>query len=101
VFVPDSCYAEFYLHDADGQGHWFPCQVAGPREFGGMSDHRPILQKGDNIRVPDEQKDPQRLPKLTQFCSMGRRKREFHESDYTEKPAGPQVEFVRKLLPAN
>jgi len=88
VFVPDNCYAEFYLHDADGKGHWFPCQVAGTREFGGMSDHRPILQKGDNIRVPDEQKDPQRFVAEFLTGQGGRAGR-------------PQVEFVRKLLPAN
>ncbi len=86
VFVPDNCYAEFYLQDNDGKGFWFPCQVAGTREFGGMSDHRPILQKGDHIKVPDEQKDPQRF--VPEFL--------------TGKGAGrPQVEFIRKVLPAN
>jgi hypothetical protein len=88
VFVPDNCYAEFYLNDSDGQGHWFPCQVAGAREFGGMSDHRPILQKGDNIRVPDEQREPQRFVPEFLTGQGGRAGR-------------PQVEFVRKLLPAN
>lgn len=87
VFVPDNCYAEFYLEDSGGAGHWFPCQVAGTREFGGMSGHRPILQKGDNIRVPDEQKDPQRFVPEFLTGQGGRAGR-------------PQVEFVRKLLPA-
>ena len=88
VFVPDNCYAEFYLQDQEGQGFWFPCQVAGTREFGGMSDHRPILQKGDHIKVPDEQKDPQRFVPEYLTGQGGRAGR-------------PQVEFVRKLLPAN
>lgn len=85
VWVPDHVYAEFYLVDDQDQGHWFPCQVAGPRDFGNLSDNRPILQKGDNISVPEE-RGPQRF--VPEFL--------------TGKGAGsPQVEFVRKLLPAN
>ncbi|MCE5269284.1 MAG: transglutaminase family protein [Planctomycetaceae bacterium] len=52
VWVPGHCYAEFYLVDDKGEGHWFPCQSAGAREFGGISDLRPIWQKGDNIYSP-------------------------------------------------
>ena len=60
VWVPDHCYPEFYLEDEDGDGHWIPCQVAGAqREFGSMREPRPILQKGDNFKVP-EKKAPQR-----------------------------------------
>ena len=84
VWIPDHCYPEFYLEDAEGAGHWFPCMVAGPREFGGISDHRPILQKGESIDVPGE-KDPQR----------------FVAESLTGKGGQPQVEFIRKLLPRN
>ena len=59
VWLPGHCYPEFYLEDKEGHGRWFPCQAAGTRDFGGMSEFRPILQKGDNFRVP-EQKEPQR-----------------------------------------
>ena len=52
VWVPGHCYPEFYLEDAEGRGHWIPCQAAGTRAFGSMPEHRPILQKGDNFRVP-------------------------------------------------
>jgi hypothetical protein len=52
VWVPSHVYPEFYLLDDKGQGHWFPCQSAGSREFGGITDMRPIWQKGDNIRPP-------------------------------------------------
>jgi hypothetical protein len=55
VWVPEHCYPEFYLEDEDGNGHWFPCQVAGERQFGQMHDYRPILQKGDRFKVPEEQ----------------------------------------------
>ncbi|MBU4272031.1 MAG: transglutaminase-like domain-containing protein [Planctomycetes bacterium] len=52
VWVPGHCYPEFYLCDESGKGHWFPCQAAGTREFGGITETRPVLQKGDNFRPP-------------------------------------------------
>lgn len=55
VWVPGHTYPEFYLEDAAGNGHWFPCQIAGNvRDFGNMFEDRPILQKGDNFKVPEE-----------------------------------------------
>lgn len=54
VWVPGHCYPEFYLEDGQGAGHWFPCQAAGDRHFGRMDETRPILQKGDNFRLPEE-----------------------------------------------
>jgi hypothetical protein len=74
--------------DQQGEGHWFPCQVAGTRDFGSMPDHRPILQKGENIKVP-EKSEPQRF--VAEFLT-GRGGRGSGQ---------PQVKFVRKLLPAN
>ena len=59
VWVPGHCYAEFYLEDDAGKGHWFPCQPAGTRAFGEIPEMRPVLQKGDNFKVP-EKKDAQR-----------------------------------------
>jgi len=46
--------------DDKGKGRWFPCQSAGKREFGGISEMRPILQKGDNFRPPKGTKERQR-----------------------------------------
>ena len=54
VWVPGHTYPEFYLQDKSGNGHWFPCQAAGPYEFGAMSDPKPILQKGDRFKMPGE-----------------------------------------------
>jgi len=54
VWVPDHCYPEFYLEDQEGVGYWFPCQAAGDRQFGQMHEYRPILQKGDRFKVPEE-----------------------------------------------
>ena len=59
VWVPDHCYPEFYLEDAEGNGHWIPCEAAGTRNFGAMATSKPVLQKGDNFRVP-EKRTPQR-----------------------------------------
>jgi hypothetical protein len=52
VWIPEHTYPEFFLVDRDGVGHWFPCQAAGDRQFGAMSEKRPILQKGDRFRLP-------------------------------------------------
>jgi hypothetical protein len=87
VWIVDHCYAEFFLQNDQGEGVWFPCQVAGTRDFGGVADHRPILQKGDNFRVP-EKREPQRF--VAEFLT-GRGR----------SGGQPQVEFVRKMLPAN
>ncbi len=54
VWIPDHCYPEFYLEDAQGQGYWFPCQAAGTRQFGRMDEYRPVLQKGDRFKVPEK-----------------------------------------------
>jgi len=65
VWIPGHTYPEFYLADDHGKGHWFPCQAAGAqRQFGGMSEDRPILQKGDNFLVPGD-RTPQRYVKQT------------------------------------
>ena len=53
VWVPGHCYPEFYLLDGAGQGHWIPCQSAGDRQFGTIVEPRPILQKGDNFKLPE------------------------------------------------
>ncbi|MEM7457696.1 MAG: transglutaminase domain-containing protein [Planctomycetota bacterium] len=52
VWIPGHAYPEFYLEDPEGNGHWIPCQAAGQREFGAMTESSPILQKGDNFKVP-------------------------------------------------
>ena len=80
VWVPDHCYPEFYLQDSQGRGTWFPCQAAGDGHiFGWMDEERPILQKGDNFRVPEE-KGPQRYVK--QFLKAA------------NAEANPEVRFV-------
>lgn len=84
VWVEGHQLAEFYLHDEEGKGHWFPCNVAGLRDFGSNSDPRIILQKGDNIKVPEKE-------------NRQRYVAEFVVGSGNSKPA---VGFVRDLLPA-
>lgn len=83
VWIPDSCYAEFYLENEEGKGAWFPAKLEGDKQFGGLEDRKPILQKGDNLRVP-ENKDAQRF--VAEFLTGKGR-------------AGgrPDVEFMRRL----
>ena len=87
VWIPGHCYPEFYLEDAEGEGHWFPCQAAGTRAFGSMPEHRPILQKGDNFKVPEVPRKTQRY--VAEYLS-------------TQSVGGqpPEVKFIRRLLPA-
>ena len=51
VRIPGHCYPEFYLNDEKGQGHWFPAEVSGTEDFGGIFTHTPILQKGDAFKI--------------------------------------------------
>lgn len=86
VWVPGHCYPEFYLQDDEGHGHWFPCQAAGSRAFGGIPEHRPILQKGDNFRTPEKPREAQR-----------------YVAEYlTGKPVAgggkPKVKFIRQAV---
>ncbi len=62
VWVPEHCYAEFYLVDEDGKGFWFPCQPAGDKAFGEMPFQYVILQKGDSFQLPGERKPVRYLP---------------------------------------
>ena len=56
VWIPQANYAEFYLESPQGRGEWLPCRVVGGREIGGIRETRPILQKGEGIRVPEKKK---------------------------------------------
>jgi transglutaminase-like putative cysteine protease len=85
VWVDGHQYAEFYLEDEAGEGHWYPVQSAGSRSFGEMPAPKVILQKGDNFRVPER-----------------RRERLRYASDFaiflsTEK-SKPAITYVREQL---
>jgi len=84
VWVHGHCYPEFYLQDEEGRESWIPCQIAGQRAFGSMPDQLPILQKGDNFKVPEEKKRKRFVPEFLKVKSGG---------------GQPEVTFVRDLLP--
>ena len=86
VWIPDHCYPEFYLVDADNKGKWYPCQAAGARMFGSMYEKKPVLQKGDNFKVP-EKKNRQR------YVS------ELLTGKAVRGGGRPSVEFVREHSP--
>jgi hypothetical protein len=85
VWIPEHCYPEFLLEDSEGFGHWYPCQVAGDRQFGKMQEYRPILQKGDRFKVP-EHNSPQRYVAVHFTCKQR-----------SVGPTAPSVDEIRDL----
>ncbi len=85
VWIPNHCYPEFYLEDEQGKGDWFPCQVAGTRNFGSMPEYLPILQKGDRFKVPEQ-------PEMQRYLA------DYLSSKKVTGRGDPQVEFIRQLL---
>ena len=83
VWIPGHCYPEFYLVGRGGHGYWFPAQVAGTRSFGSMPERRPVLQKGDNFRIPGNPQ-PQRYVAET-----------FKAARYSQPP---NVQFFRRQV---
>lgn len=73
VWIPGHCYAEFYLQDEAGNGTWFPCQLAGTRQFGTMDEPRPVLQKGDRFRVPEKMETIRYVTEFFSCVPSGRR----------------------------
>jgi len=75
VWAMDYCYAEFYLEEKPGaeepaedgtakkkatkeskspKGAWYPAVVHDNAELGACNDFRPIIEKGDNFKVPED-----------------------------------------------
>jgi hypothetical protein len=92
VWVSGHCYPEFYLEDDNGEGHWFPCQAAGSREFGGITELRPILQKGDNFRPPKTSKDSKDVKKRQRYMA------EYLTGAPTPGGGNPECRFVREAV---
>ncbi len=88
VWVPEFCYAEFYLVDGKGEGHWIPCQPAGARAFGEMPDTKPILAKGDRFHPPYPSKDKQ-----VRFLADG-----FSVAPLKGKAGAPQYKYIHQLV---
>jgi transglutaminase-like putative cysteine protease len=86
VWIPGHCYPEFYLVDRGGNGYWFPAQVAGTRSFGSMPERRPVLQKGDNFRIPGN-------PRAQRYVAET-----FIATRYSQPPT---VQFFRRQVTAS
>ena len=88
VWVVDGCYAEFYLSDKEGKGYWIPANlIPKDKEFGQVSDTNPIMQKGDNIRVPENKEAYRFVPEFFKANGVAGGK--------------PKPVFMRQLMPAN
>jgi hypothetical protein len=84
VFMFGHVYAEFYLEDDDGDGHWFPCEPAPGHTLGAIDDLHPILQKGDSFKNPENPKERQRF--VTEYFTAAGR------------GGKPQVRFVSEMV---
>ncbi len=82
VWVPGYCYAEFFLEDDKGKGEWFPSEFKEKTVFGTVSQPYMILQKGENVKVPEE-KEPQRFVPEHLKVKSGQK---------------PDVSFIREVL---
>jgi transglutaminase-like putative cysteine protease len=60
VWVPNHNWAEIFLTDEKKKGVWIPIHTSAFSWFGWTGVHKLVLQKGDNISVPESSK-PQRL----------------------------------------
>lgn len=56
VWVPGHCYPEFLTKANDGTYRWVAVEMTGNFPFGQSPEKRPILQKGDNFRIPGSRK---------------------------------------------
>lgn len=52
VWVPNHAWAEFFLVDGKGYGHWIPAHTACYPWFGWTGVHELVLQKGDRLQIP-------------------------------------------------
>ncbi|MDA7951773.1 MAG: transglutaminase-like domain-containing protein [Pirellulaceae bacterium] len=87
VWIPGGCYPEFYLaEEEEGNGAWYPCQITGGDGFGGIDERSPILQKGDNLKVPGEKKRFRFVPEKLTGAKL------------TAQNV-PTVRFIRQVLP--
>jgi hypothetical protein len=60
VWIPNHNWAEFYLTDHEGQGHWIPAHTSCYAWLGWTGVHELVIQKGDRV-MPAQEKKPQRL----------------------------------------
>ncbi len=72
VWVPNYSYAEFYLVDADKKGEWFPCEFKEKTQFATVSQPYMILQKGENVQVPEAKERMRFVPEFVKAAPGSR-----------------------------
>jgi hypothetical protein len=82
VWVPNHNWAEFYLTDQDGQGHWIPAHTSCYSWFGWVGAHELVIQKGDRVFVPERKRQFRLLEDWAQWAG-----------------AKPQVRYVAEIAP--
>lgn len=86
VWADGGEYAEFYLQDDQGQGTWYPAVLEGNPEFGQMTRPRVIIQKGDNVKIPEKSNRQRFVVEYVAGSGKG--------------GGQPRVRFLRDILPA-
>lgn len=82
VWVPNHNWAEFYLTDHDGKGHWIPAHTSCYSWFGWTGAHELVLQKGDRIHIPEKRTDWRLLADWAQWSG-----------------SRPRVRYLAELVP--
>lgn len=82
VWVPNHNWAEFFLINESGTGHWIPVHTACYGWFGWTGAHELVLQKGDRIVHPQKRNTQRLLEDWLQW-----------------QGARPEVRFVGELKP--
>jgi hypothetical protein len=77
VWVPNHNWAEFYLTDYEGQGHWIPAHTSCYQWFGWTGVHELVIQKGDRLSVPHEKRLQRLIPDWAQWSGKKPRMRYF------------------------
>ncbi|HVX11220.1 MAG TPA: transglutaminase-like domain-containing protein [Pirellulales bacterium] len=67
VWVPNHNWAEFFMSDKDGKGHWIPAHTACYSWFGFNGAHELVLQKGDRLMLPERRKQVRLLADWTRY----------------------------------
>lgn len=67
VWVPNHNWAEIFLNDHEGKGHWIPVHTSAYSWFGWTGAHEIVLQKGDSISVPEKSKEQRLLADWMQW----------------------------------
>jgi len=84
VWVPNHIWAEFYLTDSDGKGHWIPAHTACYSWFGWTGAHELVIQKGDRVESPEQHTRVRLLEDWMQW--QGRKPRARYVAELTPLP---------------